>query len=112
MRILLDENVPVDIMAVLQACGHEPESVNCLGWKGMQNGEILLRASKDFDLFLTRDKDFDIEHLGRYAVGSFGVVLLSLRQQPGPAYAAAFAKIWPADSRALAGKVTLLGPEC
>jgi len=41
-------------MAVLQACGHEPESVNCLGWKGMQNGEILLRASKDFDLFLTR----------------------------------------------------------
>jgi predicted nuclease of predicted toxin-antitoxin system len=112
MRILLDENVPVDVLAVLRACGHEPESVNYLGWKGIQNGEILLRASKEFDLFLTRDKDFDIEHLGRYAAGGFGVVLLSLRQQPGPAYAAAFTMIWPADPRALTGKVTLLGPQC
>ena len=111
MRILLDENVPVDIVAVLRACGHEAESVNYLGWKGIQNGEILLHASKDFDLFVTRDKDFDIKRLGRYAAGSFGVVLLSLRQQPGPAYAAAFAKIWPADPRVLTGKVTLLGPQ-
>jgi predicted nuclease of predicted toxin-antitoxin system len=111
MRILLDENVPVDVISVLQARGHEVESVNYLGWKGIQNGELLSRASKDFDLFITRDKDFDVERLGRYAAGKFGIVLLALPQQPGPVYAVTFTKIWPTNLNALVGKVTVLRAE-
>ena len=48
MRILLDENVPVDVIPVLRAAGHCAESVNFLGWKGLKNGEVLARAKADF----------------------------------------------------------------
>lgn len=36
MRILLDENVPVDILPVLHGAGIEAESVNFIGWKRLQ----------------------------------------------------------------------------
>jgi predicted nuclease of predicted toxin-antitoxin system len=35
MRILLDENVPVELVAVLRAVGHEAQSVNLIGLKGL-----------------------------------------------------------------------------
>ena len=44
MRILLDENVPVDILPVLRGAGIEAESVNFIGWKRLQNGELVVRA--------------------------------------------------------------------
>ncbi len=50
MRILLDENVPVDIIPVLLAAGHHPESVKFLGWKGLKNGEVLARAEAGLPL--------------------------------------------------------------
>lgn len=40
MRILLDENVPVDILPVLRAADIEAESVNFIGWKRLQNGSF------------------------------------------------------------------------
>ena len=61
MRILLDENVPVDILPVLRSLGIDAESVNFIGWKGLQNGELIVRARQQFNLLLTRDKDFDEE---------------------------------------------------
>jgi uncharacterized protein DUF5615 len=36
MRILLDENVPVDLLPFLRAAGHTAESVNFVGWKGVK----------------------------------------------------------------------------
>jgi predicted nuclease of predicted toxin-antitoxin system len=56
MRI--DENVPVDVLEALQASGHDAQSVNFVGMKGLQNGDLLKRAQQQFDLLLTRDKDF------------------------------------------------------
>ena len=109
MRILLDENVPVDIIPFLRGSGHIVESVNSLGWKGMKNGDILERAALSFDLFVTRDKDFDSAQLGQRAGGSFGIVLLALPQQPGAAYAAAFERSWPDQPHNLIGKVTRIG---
>jgi predicted nuclease of predicted toxin-antitoxin system len=109
MRILLDENVPVDILPVLHRAGIEAESVNFIGWKRLQNGELIVRAREQFNLLLTRDKDFDEEYLKNQITVSFGIVLLAIPQQPGPAYAAAFARVWPAESNSLIGKVTRLG---
>jgi len=110
MKILLDEDVPVDILPVLRAAQQEAESVNFLGWKGLPNGELLARAQAGYDLFLTRDKVFEAEQLGRYVTPQFGIVLLAIPQQRGADYAAAFAQIWPTDPRRLIGKITRLGP--
>ena len=41
MKILLDENVPVDILPLLRAVEHEAESVNFIGLKGLKNGDLL-----------------------------------------------------------------------
>jgi len=43
VKILLDENAPVDLLPVLRAAGHVAESVNFLGWKGLQNGDLLAK---------------------------------------------------------------------
>ena len=109
MRILLDENVPVDILPVLKGCGHDAQSVNFAGLKGFQNGDLIEQARKQFDLLLTRDKDFTSEYLTGYVTSTFGVVLLVIPQQRGPDYAAVFAAVWPLEASSLIGKVTRLG---
>ena len=108
MRVLLDENVPVDIMPILQGYGIEVESVNFIGWKGIENGDLMTRARARFHLLLTRDKDFAQKSLDRYVTDSFGIVLLAIPQQPGPRYAEAFARLWPADAKLLVGRVSRL----
>ena len=106
MRILIDENVPVDVLSVLCAAGHLADSVNFLGWKGVKNGELIGRARASYDLFLTRDKDFDAAALGRYVAADFGIVLLAIPQQRGAAYAATFQHLWPDNPETLLGVVT------
>jgi predicted nuclease of predicted toxin-antitoxin system len=108
MRVLPDENVPVDILPVLRSSGIEAESVNFIGWKRLQNGELIMRAREQCNLLLTRDKDFDEEYLTKHITANFGIVLLAIPQQPGPAYAAAFGHVWPADCNLLVGKITRL----
>ncbi len=110
MKILLDENVPVDILPALRAGGRDAESVNFLGWKGLKNGVLLAQAQSGYDLFLTRDKDFDATALGRYVTPAFGIVLLAIPQQRGPAYAAIFSSLWPANPKNFIGRVTRLAP--
>lgn len=109
MRILLDENVPIDILPVLKNARHDAQSVNFAGLKGFHNGALIERAREQFDLLLTRDKDFTSEFLVGYVTSSFGVVLLVIPQQRGPDYAAAFARVWPNEASLLLGKVTRLG---
>jgi Domain of unknown function (DUF5615) len=100
--------VPVDLLPFLRSAGHTAESVNFNGWKGVKNGDLLARARADFDLFFTRDKDFDIAQLGRYVTPQFGIVLLAIPQQRGRNYAAAFAALWPDDAENLIGQTTRL----
>lgn len=108
MKILLDENVPVDLLPFLRSAGYTAESVNFIGWKGVKNGDLLLRAQAEFNLFITRDKDFDPTQLGRYVTPQFGIVLLGIPQQRGRDYAAAFAALWPIDAEPLLGQTTRL----
>ena len=72
MRVLLDENVPVDLATLLR--GHEVQTVSGLGWQGLKNGELLQRAADRFDAFVTMDRN--IEHQQVLAGQTFGVVLL------------------------------------
>lgn len=111
MRILLDENVSVDIIPFLRSVKIEAESVNFIGWKGIHNGELIMRPREEFDLLLTRDKDFNQEFLARYITQRFGIVLLAIPQQSGSSYAAEFARLWPADAYGLIGRVSRLAVE-
>ena len=56
MRILLDENLNWRLKHDLT--GHEVESVPLLGWAGIQNGALLLKAvATGFDVLLTMDSN-------------------------------------------------------
>lgn len=58
MRILLDENMPRKLLAVLVAEGHEVDSVKSLQLQGIDNGALYQFAASDYDLCFTRDAEF------------------------------------------------------
>jgi predicted nuclease of predicted toxin-antitoxin system len=72
VRVLLDENLPLDLTKSLT--GHEVFTVQGLGWAGTKNGALLQRASSECDVFVTRDGN--IEHQQDLANLPFGVVVI------------------------------------
>jgi len=54
VRVLLDENLPRDLAALL--VGHQADTVAGRGWSGVRNGELLRLASGNYDAFLTMDR--------------------------------------------------------
>jgi len=55
MRVLLDENLPVDLAKSLSDA-HEVETIAGLRWQGVSNGELLQRMEDRFDILLTMDR--------------------------------------------------------
>jgi predicted nuclease of predicted toxin-antitoxin system len=73
MRVLLDENLPIDLAAILPT--HEVETVVGLGWAGVKNGELLRRAAERFDALITMDSNLEYQQpIYRLALG---VVVIS-----------------------------------
>lgn len=72
MRVLLDENLPLDFAAEIS--GHQVETVRGRGWTGTENGELMRLAANACDAFITMDQNLprqqDIAKL------PFGVILL------------------------------------
>jgi predicted nuclease of predicted toxin-antitoxin system len=57
MRVVLDENLPVELKAVLT--GHEVHTIADLGWKGISNGHLLARTGEEsFGVLVTMDRGF------------------------------------------------------
>ena len=75
MRVLLDENLPHDLISELG--DHEVVTVQGLGWAGIKNGELLRRAVGQIDAFLTMDRKLEHEHDLSSLV--FGVVVIRAR---------------------------------
>ena len=73
MRVLLDENLPHDLIDALS--GHSVSTVHGLGWAGTSNGALLKRASGAIDVFVTMDTN--LQHQQKVAVLSFGVVVIN-----------------------------------
>ena len=68
MHVLLDENLPHDLTALL--VGHHVETVAGRGWSGIQNGELLALAGAEFDAFLTMDRRLpDQQNIARLSCG-------------------------------------------
>ena len=55
MRLLLDESVSRRLARSLP--NHDVRTVVDMGWAGTRNGELLLRASSEFDALVTVDKN-------------------------------------------------------
>lgn len=55
MRIFLDECV--DRRLARDLAGHEVRTARQMGWTAIGNGELLALASREFDVFLTVDRN-------------------------------------------------------
>ncbi len=68
MRVLLDEQLPVDLASALQ--GHSVATVVGRGWTGITNGELLRRMEGEYDALVTMDRGIEFQqNLTTVAVG-------------------------------------------
>lgn len=75
MRILLDECI--DRRLAQDIVGHEVKTVPQMGWAAMKNGELLTLAEKQFEVFVTVDRNLSFQqHLPRYNIA---VIVLRAR---------------------------------
>jgi hypothetical protein len=75
VRVLLDENLPHDLIAEL--AGHDVSTVQGLGWAGVNNGELLRRAAGQNDALVTMDRN--LEHQHDLSAVPFGIVVIRAR---------------------------------
>ena len=61
MRILLDECLPKRLKRDL--VGHVARTVPEMGWASKKNGELLVLAEREFDVFLTVDRNLAFQEL-------------------------------------------------
>lgn len=59
MRILLDECV--DWRLSRDLIGHEVKTARQMGWATIRNGELLALAAKQFDVFVTVDRNLSFQ---------------------------------------------------
>jgi predicted nuclease of predicted toxin-antitoxin system len=59
MRILIDECL--DWRLCRSLIDHTCTSVQKMGWSGLTNGDLLERAEKEFDVFLTGDRNLTFQ---------------------------------------------------
>jgi len=80
VRVLLDENIPHDLIP--QFAGHDVSTVQGLGWAGIKNGDLLERARRTIDVFVTMDRKLEKQH--DLSVLPFGVVVILARSNRMP----------------------------
>jgi predicted nuclease of predicted toxin-antitoxin system len=105
MRILLDENFPVDFAKLL--VGHEVATVYGLGWSGIKNGELLRRAHSVCDVFVTLDRNLEFQQ--NLKVLPFGIVVVRARSNRVAELAPHIASILAAANRVAPGQVEKAG---
>lgn len=59
MRILLDECIDRRLAKDIE--GHEVRTVPQMGWAGIKNGDLLVRAQDQFDVFVTVDRNLSFQ---------------------------------------------------
>lgn len=63
MRLLLDESVPSRLRRSLPE--HAVKTVVEMGWSGVKNGQLLTMAAREFDAFITVDKNLPYQQKPR-----------------------------------------------
>ncbi len=72
VRVLLDEQLPIDLAATLE--GHRVDTVVARGWTGITNGELLRRMRNEYDALVTMDRGIEFQQT--LSTLPFGVLLL------------------------------------
>ena len=73
MRILIDECI--DRRFVRELKGHYARTVPQMGWAAITNGRLLALAEKEFDVFITVDRNLSFQQ----SLPKFHVAVLVLR---------------------------------
>ena len=81
MRIKLDENIPVSLVAALAELGHDVDSVPQEGLTGKADPDVWIGAQKSGRFLITQDLDFS--DVRRYTPGTHHGLLLVRLKQPG-----------------------------
>jgi hypothetical protein len=75
VKILLDECI--DRRLAKDIAGHEVKTVPQMGWATIKNGDLLTLAEKDFEIFVTADRNLSFQqNLPRYNIA---VIVLRAR---------------------------------
>lgn len=108
MRLKLDENLPVELVAELQRRGHDVDSVAGEGLAGEPDPRIVAAASEEQRVLLTLDKG--VANLLRYPPGSHAGVVLLRPTSAGRRTAFSFAlrHLPRLEAEALAGRITVV----
>ncbi len=75
MRVLLDEQLPIDLSSQLR--GHGVETVAGRGWAGITNGELLSRMRGHYDVLITMDRGIEFQQ--QISTSPFGIVVVRAR---------------------------------
>ena len=59
MKLLLDECI--DRRLAKDLVGHDVKTVPQMGWAGIKNGALLTLAEKEFDVFITVDRNLSFQ---------------------------------------------------
>ena len=59
MKVFIDECV--DWRLARDIVGHEVRTARQMGWSSVKNGELLALATKDFDVFVTVDRNLSFQ---------------------------------------------------
>ena len=105
MRILLDENLPHDLIAKLT--GHDVVTVQGAGWSGAKNGDLLRHAAGLTDAFVTMDRKLEREH--DLAALPFGVIVLVARSNRVQHLLPLVPRLLEAVQRAAPGQIEHVG---
>ncbi len=73
MKVLLDECV--DRRLAREIAGHDVKTARQMGWTTIENGRLLATASKQFDVFVTVDRNLYFQQ----NPGSFTIAIIVLR---------------------------------
>jgi len=79
LRVLLDENIPIDLEPLLT--GLDVFSVDQMGWKGVRNGDLLRKAEGSrFDAMVTSDKSMFYQQNNR--LRKIALVVINTNYRP------------------------------
>lgn len=104
-RVLFDEDVPRQLRRDLPA--FEIRTVQECGWSSVENGELLLIASREFDVLVTADKN--LPHQQNIPRFDIGVIVLALRDARLPSLRSRLVEIEAAIAEVNAGAVIRIG---